>query len=169
MVSLFGEGLKIEGSSSSISVKTESLDDWYEEKRKEDIQFSNTIFIDEEKLRKEFEGRCRKKISSKSNNPKPIETFRGMIFNQFWSEDWETYEGHLSELRTVICSNEEIISEFQMWDYHRTITVLRISMLFLIVGTDVGWVSKTNEGLILKPWKENNYDKLPKLERFWYR
>ena len=74
-------------SSRSISIEKENFDDWYQDKRKEDIQFSNTVFIDEEKLRKEFEGKCRKKISSKSNNPKPIETFRGYDFQpSFGSE-----------------------------------------------------------------------------------
>ena len=38
-------------SSRTISIESEGLDDgWYEESRKEDIRFSETTFLDEEKL-----------------------------------------------------------------------------------------------------------------------
>lgn len=149
-------------SSRSISIEKENLDDWYQDKRKEDIQFSNTIFIDEEKLKKEFEGRSRKKIDNKSS-PKPIETFRGYNFQMSDDNSWNTYEGRLSELKSKICSNDEIISEFQMWDYHRNYyEVNLIDGLLDSRGQMWDESLRRMRDLFFKPWKENNYDKTTK-------
>ena len=148
-------------SSRTISIESEGLDDgWYEESRKEDIRFSETTFLDEEKLKKEYNGRVRKKINNRTI-PKPIERFRGYDFQpSYTSEDWETYEGYLSELRRVSCSNETIISEFQMWDYHRNYYgVNKFDDLLDSRGQMWDESLRRMRDLYFKPWKENNYDK----------
>ena len=146
-----------------ISVTTEDLDESYKEHREEQIQFSNKTFLDEEKLKKEFKGRYRKKISSKENDPKPIETFRGYDFQpSFESEDWETYEGHYSSLRRV-CSDSEIITEYQMWDYHRNYyDSNNIDGIHDSRGQMWDESLRRMRDLFFKPWKEKYYDKKTK-------
>jgi len=113
---------KQNSSSIGISVETEGLDDGtYKRWRQEDKIFSNTIYLDEEKLKKELNGRCRKKISDTFKTyPKPVERFRGYEYKPDPEEDeWEYWEGYYNEWRREICSNEDIILEFQMWDFCR--------------------------------------------------
>ena len=147
---------------SSIRVKKTNLDKWYKDSRKDDIQFSNKIFLDKEKLKKEFNGRVRKKISQ-THTRKPIEVFRGYNFKPDPDEnEWEYYEGHYSELRRI-CSNEEIITEYQMWDYHRNYyDVKNIDGIHDSRGQMWDESLRTMRDSMFKPMKDENYDKTTK-------
>ena len=153
-------------SSNGVEVTTVDTDVLYKEIREDRIDFSNKTFLDEEKLKKEFKGRCRKKISSKQNNPKPIESFRGYDYQPDFDDDgWEYYEGQHHELKKI-CSNEEIISEYQMWDYHRNYYDVSstYSLFGILDSRGQMWDESLRRmrDLFFKPWKEKYYDKKTK-------
>lgn len=103
----------------NINLEKMDLDDWWDNYRKDQKHFSNKKYVDEKKLTKEFKSSCRGKIG-KRGTPSIIEEFRGYeYYPDFDNDETEFWEGYLSEWRRKVCSNEEIISEFELWDFHR--------------------------------------------------
>tara|TARA_B100001250_G_scaffold131911_1_gene112651 strand:+ start:1018 stop:2217 length:1200 start_codon:yes stop_codon:yes gene_type:complete len=97
------------------------------------LQVNNPITNFGKGLKEEFEGEFRKKIYSTSEGmvglPTPLEEFRGYKFQEEWDEnsEWSDWEGQYKEWRREICSDEEVISEFEMWDYFRNYYKVDIS------------------------------------------
>ena len=106
------------------------------------FQYENPITNYNTTLKEEFEGVTRDKIGKVSflnSHPSPLEIFKGYSFydpksNPIYDPKtglttidpkdekkgkWENYEGIYQEWNKDICSNEELVSQYQMWEFYR--------------------------------------------------
>ena len=142
------------------------LDNWYEDYRKDQKLFSNKIILDDKGLKKEYNSNGRSKIGSKTNNPKPIELFRGYEYQPFFDDDgWDYFEGYYKEWRREICLDDKIITEFQMWDFCRNYFLLdqrktvSTDELLDSRGQMKFEMLKIMRDEFFKSWKEEYFDK----------
>jgi hypothetical protein len=159
---------KQNSSSSGVSVEFEGIggEGWWENRRKEEKIYSNQKFLDEETLKKEFESKNRKKISQ-THTRKTIEVFKGYDFKPNPDlDEWEYWEGYYNEWRKDICSNEELITEFEMWNYCRNYFSVDQSNLRLTIeelldsrGQIKFELLKIMRDEFFKSWKNKYYDK----------
>jgi hypothetical protein len=131
---------------------------------------SKKVYRDEEGLKKEFEGNVREKLYSnedldKHMFPTPLERFRGYNFQEIHDETskWDYFEGFYNEWRRTICKDENIISEYDMWDYYRNYYCVDIEYLkeepYDNRGNDKYEIMKMMRNNFLKKWKISFYDK----------
>jgi len=131
---------------------------------------SKKVYRDEEGLKKEFEGNVREKLYSNEDLDKhmfstPIERFRGYKFQETHDEnsEWDYFEGFYNEWRRTICKGENIISEYDMWDYYRNYYCVDIEYVkeepYDNRGNDKYEIMKMMRNDFHKVWKEKYYDK----------
>ena len=131
---------------------------------------SKKVYRDEEGLKKDFEGNVREKLYSnedldKHMFPTPLERFRGYNFQDTHDEksEWDYFEGFYNEWRRTICKDENIISEYDMWDYYRNYYCVDIEYVkeepYDNRGNDKYEIMKMMRNDFHKVWKEKYYDK----------